>query len=385
MVIKIKSLFFLIFFVFHNLSIAQKLNFINYHLEINKAELQIKKHNYDSAIFIYKDIFLKYPHCFYEDLHNLCLCYLKQNNIQKAIIVVGSLVSKGYVLKDFKNNAFDKLTKTKEWNNFVKTNYKKHREKYIEKQNATIKNRNYIYSICKKDRDVRIIESNENIDSISYIMGKKLEVLFQSKSFPEFMVNKDTLTIRLMVVIRHYNHIAEELNSNCELKKKSPYDKMVFDYNLNKILKEALKNGWISPLQYVAMTVYDVRKSPYGALAVHYNFNNETISLGLYPDSNYSKINIKRKSIGLPAINPSDTNMLKGSWQSYVSFEVLKKAMINCDTCKTAYDYLLIQSIEKHKVRNKYENKKNDFILPNFKINQSLSIGGKEYMLNLRK
>lgn len=378
---------FLFLFFIYSISVnAQELNYIDYHLNINKAELQIKKHNYDSAIIIYEKIFLKYPNHFYQDLHNLLVCYVEQNKINKVINTANELVSQGYSLNDFKHIIPQYISKTKEWKDFSQLQYHITRMKYEQKQDSNMEYRNYIASICKKDRDVRIIESNKNIDSVSYIMGKKIETLFKTKKFPNYFFNKDTLAIRIMVVLRHYNHVAEDINRNIELQKKHPYKLMKFNDSLNFILKKALINGYIRPRNYVAMTTYDMRKNKYGSLAVTYNFDTEDISLRIFPNENYDEINLERISIGLPIINPKDTNVLKESWFQYVDIKKLKQSMLECDSCKTYSDYLAIQAKERLKVRNKYENENNKFILFNYNVNQHLLVGNvKKYMINILK
>lgn len=353
MKIKLIIALFVVLFVGMHPSYNKEADFINYHLTVHHAEKYIQQNKFDSAVYVYEEIFKKYPHCFYKDLHNLCLCYLRLDDLDKAYKSAEKLVLKGYELSDFEDNtSFVKLTVDKKWARFIKR-YKKLRKQYLELTNAQKQNRQAIYKIAEIDDNARDGDGAGDLDAISYKCGKQLEGIFQEKGFPAFMSNKDTLSHRMTIVLRHYYHIKSYL-PYC--KQEEPYTSMVFDGKLDSILKNAIHTGLLLPEHYVDITTYSYSNNPYGERSYTFDFKKENITIGLYPANGYDTINIKRKKIGLPPIDPTDTCQISNTWLEHFSFKEVRDLLINCDTCRRASDYLIVIGDEKVRLENMYNN-----------------------------
>lgn len=373
-------IFLHLFICINSTIVSQETTYINYHLKIDEAENYIKQAKYDSAIIKYEELQKRYSRFFYKDLHNLSMCYLKLNNINKTLKIAEKIILQGYELKDFERYpSFRNIMFTGDWDKLVRK-YPLLRKQYIANNNT--EQREKIYNICLNDEKGTKNSVGKVQDSVSYLSGKQLESMFIQQGFPKFMTNKDSLSRKMMVVIRHYFRVKYTLESFSYKAKDSPYNTMEFNEVLDSLLKDALYNGYILPNHYVSMVTYDCGNNPYGTLVVNFNFNTETISLGLHPPTGYDSINTKRKSIGLAPINPADTNSLKHTWYRFVSIANIKDALRKCDTCKSMYDYLHVCALERNKIRELYATKEFDeFILEDIlNINQFYNIGLINYL-----
>lgn len=91
----------MIFVVLANNCFAQ--NYIDYHKEINHAELKIVESDFQNSLNHYQKAFELVDKPFAKDLYNASLCSTKLNNHSLTYVLVKQQVKKGIPLKFFKS------------------------------------------------------------------------------------------------------------------------------------------------------------------------------------------------------------------------------------------------------------------------------------------
>lgn len=356
-------LFSVLFYTIDN-SAQDKYDFIIYHKKINTAEIGIAKMEYKNSLEIYQDIFKRFPHAFYKDYHNAVLCAIKENDFKNAVNYSKALVLHGYEVADFEKSALDELKSHSDvWRLFL-SEYPDLREKYENSINLPLREKYLaLFTIDQK------AASSENIkyqDSIFNKLAGEVSALVKKHGFPHWFINKDTISFRIQVMLRHYCGLANRIKFFEETRKDSFYIQMQ-DCHIEDLVYNALREGWLTPEQYVSITTYYQSPNPYGKLAVVVDYEKETVKLNLPVSSEQQdEINKKRDNIGLPTIAELSDEMLAGTRWSRYPFKRIKEAWIACDTCNwMSYDR--IETSIRNEVENEYEeNKKYDFILNDY-------------------
>lgn len=335
---KMKIRFFLLLILFSNHSIAQIVNYLEYYNKINQAELLINRYDFDSASAVYETTFNSYPNHFYKDLHNVCLCYIRTNKLDKAKLIAEELVLHGYELNDFeKDSAFTPLVKSMSWNT-LRTNYIALRTKYLEGLNPTFRKK--IYEMFLKDQSVALSKKMCFQDSMFYYQAMELEKLFLQYGFPGSMINKDTLNTKIHILIRHYFGLVNRATSNPEMLKESCYRSIDFSkINLKQVINNGLSKGLIPPQTYVGMVSHWDKSNPYGELCVKVDYEHEKVALYLnLSQEKIVEVNSNRVKIGLPEISFTNPDVLNSTWYSKYPFSEIKKAILACEHCTRKQD-----------------------------------------------
>lgn len=268
---------------------------IEFHQRKRKAEKYICTEKFDSALSVYQILFEKQLFIPHSDLYNALLCCIHTKNYNHCTNLLHKLIHRGYVLKDFENRIFDTLKMTKTWSAFY-DKYEKYRDEYLFSLN--INDRKMIDSMFRIDQKY----ANTIIsDSIFYNQGKKLEKHFDNENKLSFLLNKDTINLKFLVLARHYiglmNRIAEM--------KVPPY---IIDTTLKLkiVLFNAVESSFLIPEQYLLMTEYFNQKSTCKGPRVIVDFETETLKLSFNNNSyNLKDVNLSRKNLGLSEIDTS--------------------------------------------------------------------------------
>lgn len=343
----------------------QNNNFVNYHLQINEAEKLIAQKSYESALTVYKEVFRRYPQSFYKDLHNACLCALKQKEFQTAREIAEELVLHGYEMQDFRDPAFSSLKEDAKECAVFESNYSRLRANYLKNQNLRL--RKFYWELYKEDQAATSTFEVSLQDSVFYENALKLVRAFDSHGFPSIGVNKDTMNFKIYVFFRHYCGLVNRVKVDPDMRLTPLYGKMNFDeIGMDSILLRALHNGRISPQAYADAVSYWDPSNPYGDVAIKLDFEKEKASLylNLKPED-IEEVNKRRRDIGLYPISPASEQVLASTWLSKYPFAEIKEAYINCDTCETILDYMNLSERIVNRVQENFSNGYSDsFILP---------------------
>lgn len=335
-------------------------NYVTYHHRTFNAEKLIAVENYPEALAIYDSIFTEYPHAFYKDLHNACVCACKTGQLKKASQYAEKLVLQGYEIIDFNNSGFAPLRDDKKlWQKFKKK-YALLQQQYDKSLNQELrkKHSDLLISdqVAAKSRNGSYLS-----DSVFYHQAIELSELFQKNGFSALDTNKDTLKIKVYAMLRHYFGLVNRFQRDEEMQRDSFYVAMDFTATkLDSIVLAALHTGKILPQTYADATTYNAG-NPYGDLAIKIDFETEKVSLYLHlkPDE-IDEVNKKRTSIGLFPIENISDDVIKTSWYAQYPFKEVKEAWSSCDSCKTNSDYRKIQWDIEKALRNSFEEKNND-------------------------
>jgi len=350
------KVFFLLFIILFTLIQCKNVNYLNYYSKINEAELYINKQKFDSAIIVYETLLKKYSNSFYKDLHNACICCLKENNLNKAERLAEQLVKHGYEIEDFeKDSTFKSLINSSQWKTF-NSNYRALRENYLATLN--LDERNNFQKIFVKDQKAASSGRMSFQDSTFYFQAIELERLFLKNGFPDCMMNKDTMNAKIQIMIRHYFGLVNRIKSNPEMIKEGVYRLMDFNKsNLMKIVEDGLYKGLILPESFVSMTSYWDYSNPFGKIFIKVDFDKERVTLFLdLPSEKLNEVNVNRKLIGLPEVNYTNSDILNNTWYSKYPFKEIKNAISACDTCNTKSKYVDVIVNEELKVSDGFIN-----------------------------
>lgn len=360
---------------------AENNSYLEYFKRVNEAELAIADSRYIEALSIYESLFAVYPHSFYKDLHNACLCALKLEKYKETFLLACDLVKHGYELKDFESQAFDNFRNQKNyWKQFI-SEYPKLRKQYTKTLNEQLRN-NYhlLYTIdqaaASLHNDIR------KQDSIFYKVAISVSDLVKTHGFPQWMINKDTMNIQIYVMLRHFCGLENRIKNDEKMQMDSLYLQMQ-NNDIHILITQALADGWILPDNYVGITTYWDYSNPYGETTAEIDFEKERIVLFLkVPIENRNDINQLRESIGLPPINELTQDAINASWYGDYPFHKIKEAWSACDTCHETLDFMRISKNLELEVSNNH--KKSYFIIPDFdEIHNIYYKGVRRYMKNL--
>lgn len=267
----IQLLIIIIFLAFSALG-QSKENFINYHNSVNKIEILIRKQQYQNAILAFEQLRSEYSHCFYKDLHNLSICYLKVGKLDSAIRIAHKLALQGYTLDDFyKYSEYNGISKNPSWIDFV-NRYPKLRldyEKRTDYKFADIINKAIVLDQQYQD------SSDAKRDSVYYYQGVMLFDYMFKYGFPDFYLNRENvLGNRLMAMLRHFFYMPKILDNDPGLSVTKPYCDMVIETKYEELLHNAIVEGRLSPLTFVDI-MYRFDSSPYGLLGITFDFDKE--------------------------------------------------------------------------------------------------------------
>ena len=346
----IRTIFFAMLSIIVLGSCSQKPEtYIGYHKSIQKAEELICSLDYKQALAVYSKAFAQYPHAFYDDLHNACLCALKTNDYQAAYQYAKKLVLHGCELSYFDDDAFGSLRSNNDWKRFVKE-YDGIRNKYLTGLNYDLREEYLkLYRIDQSDQ--RIGQSKRVADSIFYVNALKTVQLIKENGFPEWYINNDSIN-NTKVLFDHYCILYNQMNAKGNEEKYNDAfyseirDSKVFD-TIRKHLREALENGFLTPQTYVGMVAFRDFTNPYGEMAILIDLNAEKVSPNYtQSEEEFIVINQRRDSIGLPPLSPETTqNYINSSWYRDYPFKQVKEALAECDGCPIP-DFIIMANIE---------------------------------------
>lgn len=362
-------------------------NYIKYFENINKAEQYINRLALDSALIVYESTFKDFPNHFYKDLHNACLCNIKDKKLEKAENLAEQLILHGYELNDFsKDSAFSDFVKSTYWGKF-QNNYPSLHGKYLQALNPSY--RKTLYRMSVLDQKAASSRQMDFQDSTFYHQALELDSLFKQHGFPIYMRNKDTLNAKIFIMLRHYFGLVNRTKSNPEMLKQSCYRSMDFSkINLRDIVEKSFKTGLILPQTYIGMVSYWDQNNSFGDIVVKIDFELEkvTLLLNISPDR-VVEVNKNRVLIGLPEISYTNPDVLNNTWYSKYPFKEIKNALLACDSCTSYLDYMDISVNEELKVSNtfKVEPKLEGFIITNHSnINNKFYDGIRKYYKNIK-
>lgn len=361
--------------------------YISYHQEIIKAENHIQTGEYNTALILYNKTFNEYPHAFYKDLHNACVCACKTGQLKKATQFAEKLVLQGYVITDFNNSGFTPLRNDKKlWQKFEKK-YALLRQQYDKSLNHKLRKKYYNLFVTDQ-KAAKPGNSLYSQDSAFYHQAIELSKLFQKHGFPVLDANKDTLDIKIFVQLRHYFGLVNRFSRSEEMQKDSIYSEMEFEVmKLDEILLGALHNGKLLPQTYADIISYMDNSVPYGELMLKIDYNTEKVFISMDLDEERLKdVNKKRLSIGLRPVDYNANISLLYTWYNSYPFKEIKQAYLDCDECRTRADYLDIQDLIIKKFKNSFtNNEKDQFIIKDKEIKKAQVFGIEKYEKNIRK
>ena len=325
-------------------------SYLSYHKSIQKAEESIYNGEYDKALAIYNKAFEEYPRVFYNDLHNACLCALKTDDYSKGYIYSKRLVAQGCELNYFDDKAFDKLRTSKYWQDF-RNEYDEIRNDYLVAVDYDLREE-YLKLACLDQSDQRIGQPEEVADSIFYVNAIRTLELIKANGFPRWGLDNDTIVSKINILFGHYCILYNQMNAkgNEEKYNNDFYAEVRNSLVLDSIriyLKEALFDGFITPQVYVANIAFRDNTNPYGEIAILIDFDTKTVSpYFIQTEEEYITINMRRESIGLPALSPETTqNYIDSSWYRDYPFEQVKEAIAECNGCPIP-NFIIMAEVE---------------------------------------
>lgn len=340
--------------------------YISYHQEIIKAENHIQTGEYNTALILYNKTFNEYPHAFYKDLHNACVCACKTGQLKKASQYAEKLVLHGYEITDFNNSGFAPLRNDEKlWKKFEKK-YPLLRQQYNNSLNHELRTK-YSDLLLSDQIAATSRNSSHSSDSVFYHQAIELSELFQKNGFPVLDANKDSLRIKVFVMLRHYFGLVNRFQRVEEMQRDSFYTAMNFTATkLDSIVLAALHTGKILPQTYADATSYHVG-NPYGNIAIKIDFETEEVGLYLHLNPNeIVEVNKKRTAIGLFPIDNISDDIIKTSWYAQYPFKEVKETLLNCESCQSSLDYMNTKDKIENAFQNAFEEKNNEsFILNN--------------------
>ena len=312
---------------------------ISYFKRINEAEARILKSDYETALIKYQTVFEEYKFNFYKDVHNACICAIKLEKTKEAFDLARKLILSGYELKDFNKEPFDYLKNEILWENFI-IDYQNIRDEYLKTIDTALREK--YYELFLEDQIAANHEDGKTIkeaDSMFYNLSVNISYLIEKNGFPDWMTKKDTMSMKLMVMLSHYCGMENRIKENPDMQNDDFYSSMQND-NIRKLVDNAFKNCLISPEFYVSITTYHLKKNPYGKIG--FKIDNELEKViptfegfgTTLTEKEIAQINRNRESIGLSVINPNDLdNLINQSWIMNYPFSEIKKMREECENC----------------------------------------------------
>jgi len=309
---------------------------ISYFDIVNQAERYIINNEFPKASEAYELLFNLYTNNSYPDLHNACVCYIKQNKYENAFKLAEKLVQHGYLLEDFDQEAFRPLKDRLEWDEFVNEYFPKLRNSYFNTLDTNYRNK--LFHAIRNDQTAALSLYSEYRDSIFYWQVDTLVILINQYGFPSCFNHKDTLSYKLNTVFRHYFGLKHRYE-NMSLKD-TFYNNMNFnENNLEKYLLEAIQKGLLHPIHLLRSYNYSELGNKYGSISVKVYLEEEDLKFYQIAASDLIKINSVRINVGLPELTPDILNYLLVNTKKNFPFNEIKESYNNCYTCRNGRDY----------------------------------------------
>ena len=266
-----------ILILFHFLSVFSSLvinagehqDYEFYHHQVIKAETLIASENYTEALLLYEQLFIDYDFIFLREYQIASQLASYDGNIQKSLEYIKQGILSGWEIKSIKKNEYlTPLFKDEAWKS-IKKEYPNLQAQYESKLNQNI--REQVKKMYAKDQK-KALKALLRLSSKSqdkYAENKfaphseqqmaEFSAILESNGYPgEKLIGNSTW---MSTILSHHNSISTAYNV-----KDTIYPK------LQPKLIEALKNGQMSPYEYVAIdgwyrTVrYDRKEVTYGIL-----------------------------------------------------------------------------------------------------------------------
>ncbi len=266
-----------ILILFHFLSVFSSLvinagehqDYEIYHQQVIKAETLIASENYTEALLLYEQLFIDYDFIFLREYQIASQLAFYDGNIQKSLEYIKQGILSGWEIKSIKKNEYlTPLFKDEAWKSIEKE-YPNLQAQYESKLNQNI--REQVKKMYTKDQK-KALKALLRLSSKSqdkYAENKfaphseqqmaEFSAILESNGYPgEKLIGNSTW---MSTILSHHNSISTAYNV-----KDTIYPK------LQPKLIEALKNGQMSPYEYVAIddwyrTVrYDRKEVTYGIL-----------------------------------------------------------------------------------------------------------------------
>ena len=266
-----------ILILFHFLSVFSSLvinagehqDYEFYHQQVIKAETLIASENYTEALLLYEQLFIDYDFIFLREYQIASQLAFYDGNIQKSLEYIKQGILSGWEIKSIKKNEYlTPLFKDEVWK-LIEKEYPNLQAQYESKLNQNI--REQVKKMYAKDQK-KALKALLRLSSKSqdkYAENKfaphseqqmaEFSAILESNGYPgEKLIGNSTW---MSTILSHHNSISTAYNV-----KDTIYPK------LQPKLIEALKNGQMSPYEYVAIddwyrTVrYDRKEVTYGIL-----------------------------------------------------------------------------------------------------------------------
>lgn len=330
-------IFSIVFTVLFCFELQSRETYSGYYKAMQQAESSIEETGYAKALSVYKNAFSRYPHAFYSDLHNACLCAIKTKDYQTAYQYAKQLVSHGCELIYFNDSIFAPLRKSAYWKQLGEE-YNCIRNKYLAGMDYDLR-KEYFDMLHLDQSDRRLGKPEQQADSIFFVNAANTVRLIQQKGFPGWFVNKDSI-YDISALFGHYCLLYNKMNA--------PQNKQKFNndfYNhirsskildtIRIYLKEALVNGLMDPRNYERIIAHSDFTNPYGELSVVVDLKDEKVTpKTVFTELEIAAINARRDSICLPRISTQTAqNYINTSWYKEYPFKEVKKAMAACEGC----------------------------------------------------
>ncbi|MFT4073847.1 MAG: hypothetical protein QM654_18230, partial [Dysgonamonadaceae bacterium] len=308
-----------------------------YYKSMQQAESSIEKMGYAKALSVYKNAFSQYPHAFYGDLHNACLCAIKTKDYETAYQYAKQLVSHGCELTYFNDSVFAPLHASAYWKQFDKE-YNGIRNKYLANIDYGLR-KEYFDMLHLDQSNRRLGKPEQQADSIFFINAAKTVKLIREKGFPEWFVNNDSI-YNISALFGHYCLLYNKINAP---QNKQKYNTDFYNHirsskildTIRICLKEGLVDGLLVPIDYERMITHNDFSNPYGELSIVVDLKDEKVTPKIeFTESEIEAINTRRDSICLPPISTETAqNYINTSWYKEYPFKDVKKAMAACQGC----------------------------------------------------
>ncbi len=348
-----------------------------YYAKIYTADAHISDSNYVAALTIYKELVKQYPYHHYKYIHNACLCAINTGQYADAFMFAQRLIGQGYEMTDFETPAFEHFRQQKKyWKKFV-SEYPTLKNQYEAQKDQALRKK-YADLFVLDQEAANHSNKSEDKDCVLYDLSVTVSKIITEQGFPHFLLDKDSIRIKLYTMLRHYCGLKNRIRQDESLLK----DCLSNDMSENKIdslSKEALYRGLVLPQDYVGIVSHWDNSSPFGIVAATINYKDETIKVFLknIPSNDYEQANLLRESIGLLPIDEKAINTSK--YKNY-PFKEIRQACEASDSCRTQKDCNVIigevvERVKKEAQKGEDQGSSNYFFKPDVGIRDTYYYG----------